>query len=135
MNKLDSNNLTGQQTITKSDYNDIVNYLQWCETLASLVLENVLSLHSIDALFSYRFFLIVNHPQIQKKEIIPSKEYYRGIYLLYNKWETYKKKLNLKILNEETALSKTEGFENFIKSIQHKKIKIIRRKYVRLFCR
>lgn len=37
MNKLDSNNLTGQQTITKSDYNDIVNYLQWCETLASLV--------------------------------------------------------------------------------------------------
>lgn len=120
MNKLDSSNLTGKQNITKSDYNDIVNYLQWCESLASLVLENVITIDGIDQLFSYRFFLIVNNKEIQKKEIVPSKEFYRGIYLLHYKWEKYKKKKNLKILNEETSLSKTEGYSEFIMDIQNK---------------
>ena len=121
MNKLDSNNLTGRQNITKYDYNDIVNYLQWCESLAALVLENIISIDGIDQLFSYRFFLITNNEIIQKKEILPSKEFYRGIYLLHYKWEKYKRRKNLKILNEETSLSKTEGYNEFILDIINKR--------------
>ena len=120
MNKIDPNNILGNQKITKDDYHDIVHYLEWCETLASLVLENVISIKSIDALFSYRFFLIINNKEIQEKEIVPFKEFYRGIYQVHNKWEDYKKKHNLLILNEQTSLSKTEGYNEFLDLIKHK---------------
>lgn len=120
MNILDPNNILGKQKITKEDYNDIVHYLEWCEALASLVLENVISIKSIDALFSYRFFLIINNKEIQEKEIVPFKEFYRGIYQVHNKWEDYKKKHNLLILNEQTSLSKTEGYNEFLNLIKHK---------------
>ena len=120
MNILDPNNILGKQKITKEDYNDIVHYLEWCEALALLVLENVISIKSIDALFSYRFFLIINNKEIQNKEIVPSKEFYRGIYQVHQKWENYKKKHNLLILNEQTSLSKTEGYNEFLDLIKHK---------------
>ncbi len=122
MNKLDPNNVLGKQKITTDDYDDIVAYLQWCESLASLVVENVLSISAIDAPFAYRFFLIVNNKEIQEKEIIPSKDYYQGIYILHQKWEKYKIKHGQKILGYQTSLSKTQGYDEFISSItSHKK--------------
>ena len=111
MNKIDSTNISGKQQITKEDYNDIVTYLQWCETLASLVLENVISIKSINALFAYRFFLITNNETVQKMEIVPNKEYYQEIYLLHGE----------KMINYSTALSKTEGYKEFINQISHRK--------------
>ncbi len=121
MNKIDSTNISGKQQITKEDYNDIVTYLQWCETLASLVLENVISIKSINALFAYRFFLITNNETVQKMEIVPNKEYYQEIYLLHKKWEEFKLRRGEKMINYSTALSKTEGYKEFINQISHRK--------------
>ena len=121
MNKIDSTNISGKQQITKEHYNDIVTYLQWCETLASLVLENVISIKSINALFAYRFFLITNNETVQKMEIVPNKEYYQEIYLLHKKWEEFKLRRGEKMINYSTALSKTEGYKEFINQISHRK--------------
>ena len=45
----------------------VVNYLVYLEGLAPLVLNGTLKLEVIDDLMSYRFFLAVNNPEIQKK--------------------------------------------------------------------
>ena len=95
-------------------YTDIVSYLEWCESLAAMVNSGILSLDKIDDMLSYRFFLIVNNKTVQDNEIVPSKEFYHGIYKLYDKWSKYKKKNNLNIIFEENELSKTEGYNEIL---------------------
>ena len=92
-------------------YKDIVAYLEWLESLAALVNSNILTIDKIDDVLSYRFFLIVNNKQVQDAEIIPCKEFYRGIFKLYEEWSAYKKKHGRLIIFEENELSKTEGFK------------------------
>ena len=85
-------------------YQKIVGYLEWLETLASLVDSDLLQIKKIDNVMSYRFFLIVNNKQIQECELIPNREFYRGIFDLYPRWEKYKKKKGLIIVLEENSL-------------------------------
>lgn len=96
-------------------YKDIVAYLEWLESLAALVNSNILSIEKIDDVLSYRFFLIVNNKQVQDAEIIPCKEFYRGIFKLYEEWSAYKKKRGRLIIFEENELSKVAGFEDNFK--------------------
>jgi hypothetical protein len=98
----------------KKYYKDIVAYLQWLESLASLVNDNILNIEKIDNVLSYRFFLIVNNKQIQQQEIIPCKEFYRGIIKLYDNWYKYKKDKKLLILFEENSLHKIKGYKDII---------------------
>lgn len=99
----------------KKHYSDIVAYLQWLESLASLVNSRVISVEKIDDVLSYRFFLIVNNKQVQQHEIVPCKEFYKGIYKLYAKWYDYKKKTNQFVIFEETSLAKTKGYNEIVK--------------------
>ncbi len=99
----------------KKNYQDIVAYLQWLESLAALVNSNLLTIEKIDDVLSYRFFLIVNNKQIQEAEIIPCREFYRGIFKLYEIWSTYKKKKNLHIIFEENELSKCPEYKEIVK--------------------
>ena len=85
-------------------YQKIVGYLEWLETLASLVDSDLLQISKIDNVMSYRFFLIVNNKQIQERELIPNKDFYRGIFMLYPRWASYKKKKGLVIVLEENSL-------------------------------
>jgi hypothetical protein len=96
-------------------YKDIVAYLEWLESLAALVNSNILSIEKIDDVLSYRFFLIVNNKQVQDAEIIPCKEFYRGIFKLYEEWADYKRKHGRLIIFEENELSKIDGFKDNLK--------------------
>ena len=116
MNKLEEGTKTAIDF--DKDYNDIVNYLQWCETLSSLIVENVFSFKTIDAVFSYRFFVITNDPVVQKKELIPYKEFYENIYLVHKRWTEYKNKHRKNIVKAETSLSETSDYVEFIKRIK-----------------
>ena len=96
-------------------YQKIVGYLEWSETLAALVNAGLLQISKIDNVMSYRFFLIVNNKQVQDRELIPSREFYRSIYDLYPLWSKYKKTHQLPIIFEENELSSTFGFEEIIR--------------------
>lgn len=89
----------------EKNYQDIVAYLQWLESLAALVNSGLLTIEKIDDVLSYRFFLIVNNKQIQEAELIPCREFYRGIFKLYETWSNYKKKKGLFIIFQEHELS------------------------------
>ncbi|MBO5373941.1 MAG: hypothetical protein J6A54_00645 [Clostridia bacterium] len=90
---------------TKARYKEIVGYLEWLESLASLIKSKTISLDRIDDVLSYRYFLIVNNKQIQDCELVPCKDFYRGIYDVYDSWASYKKSRGLPIIFEENALS------------------------------
>lgn len=97
-------------------YPKIVGYLEWLETLASLINVGALQIPKIDNVMSYRYFLIVNNKQVQDGELLRNREFYRSIYELYPVWTAYKKKHKLPIIFEENDLSKTEGYREFMKN-------------------
>lgn len=101
-------------------YTAIVSYLQWIETLASLVKSGVMEISMIDDLLSYNVFIILNNKIIQDKELLPCKEFYVGTFNLYQQWYDYKKKANLPIMMEETSLNKAEGFYDVVHLPQKK---------------
>ena len=65
---------------------DLINYLVYLEGIAALVNRKVLHLDVITNLMAYRYFIAVNNPIVQEKELKPYKDYYQGIYQLYPKW-------------------------------------------------
>lgn len=64
----------------------LVNYLVYLEGVAALVDEGVLHLDVITNLMAYRYFIAVNNPVVQEKELKPYEPYYRGIFHIYEKW-------------------------------------------------
>ena len=96
----------------------IIVYLQWVEAIASLVERGVLDLYTVDNILAYRFFLIVNNPDVQKKILIPRQQFYRGTYYLYDRWYKYEQSRNLAMPQEDTALRKIENYNEIIKEIK-----------------
>lgn len=64
----------------------VVNYLVHLEGIAALVNEGVLHLKVITDLMAYRYFIAVNNPIIQEKELLPYRDYYQGIFRIYETW-------------------------------------------------
>lgn len=64
----------------------LVNYLVHLEGVAALVDEGVLHLNVITDLMAYRYFIAVNNPIVQEKELLPYRDYYQGIIRIYEKW-------------------------------------------------
>ena len=97
----------------------LVNYLTYLEGLASCVHGGILELERIDDLFAYRFFLAMNHPEVQSLELLPFATYYRGSFRLYEKWLSYRAatgKYNRKDLDIpyfETALFYCDCYETY----------------------
>lgn len=69
------------------DCQKMINYLVYLESLASIIQQGVLHIEIIHNVFAYRFFLAVNNPIVQMAEIIPYADYYRGCFILAEKWE------------------------------------------------
>ncbi len=96
----------------------LIVYLQWVEAIASLVERGVLDLYTVDNTLSYRFFLIVNNPDVQKYILIPRQQFYRGTFYLYEKWHKFEESRNLPMPLEETALKNVENYGDIIKEIK-----------------
>ena len=95
--KLDLLFSENKNTITEKDRKYIVEYLQFFELLAGLIQKDSLSIEDIDRLYAYPFFIATNCKIIQEMELIPSKDYYEGIYNIYSKWLNYRKNNNKSI--------------------------------------
>ena len=97
--------------LKKEDLVMVIQYLVWVKTLSSLINRRMIKISAIDDLFSYKFFVAVNNPLIQEMELLPYKTAYRGIFKAHKIWKKYRVKHGLEIYNEETDLSKAEGYE------------------------
>ena len=75
--------------VLERDHEDcqrLINYLVYMEGLAALIKRNVMHLGVIDDLFAYRFFIAVNNPIVQKFELLPFANYYKGCFELSEMW-------------------------------------------------
>lgn len=111
--KLDKYRFTGKFELEEEEKQSLVNYLVYIEALAALVFRKVISLESIDDLFSYRFFLAMHNPVVQQTELFPEAEFYRGSFKLYKIWIAYKQDNNLPIVLYEHRIE--ELFEHYEK--------------------
>ncbi len=84
---------------------DVVKALEWCETLAGLVKNNIVDIDTIDALLGYRFFLITNNKEIQDNELFPFIDYYTGVVWLHKEWTEYSRKRENPIPSDEYNLT------------------------------
>lgn len=119
--ELEKHNCNPEYQIDLEKYQaKIIVYLQWIESIASLIERNIIDFYTIDNIISYRFFLIVNNKQIQDAELVPYAEFYRGTYFLYDRWYKFEQKRGLEMPLEETALHLTKDYAENIKKVTTK---------------
>ena len=92
--KYDKNELTDEYR--KEFYNcyandkdkrqNLVNYLVHLEGVAAIINNGVLHFDIIDNLMSYRYFIAVNNPDVQKLELCQYPDFYKGCYQIYENW-------------------------------------------------
>ena len=87
---------------------DLINYLVYLESMAAMVKCGVLHMEDIEDVFSYRFFIAVNNPVVQKEELFPYKDFYKGCYWLAKEWTKTSKYKNRVIPMEEYSLERME---------------------------
>lgn len=73
-------------SLEKEERQWLVNYLVHLEGMATLVDRGVLEYDTIVDLMSYRYFIAMNNPAIQKLELLPYKNYYQNCYRIYDTW-------------------------------------------------
>lgn len=98
----------------------LINYLVYLEGLATCVLEGIMSLSDVDNLFAYRFFLAMNHIEVQDIELVAFSRFYRGCYKLYEMWYRYRESKwveddDFGIPLMEHPLRETEHFADYVK--------------------
>lgn len=64
----------------------LVNYLVHLEGIAALVKSKVLRIRTIDDLMSYRYFIAMNNPVVQKLELLEYSDFYKGCFDIYDAW-------------------------------------------------
>lgn len=104
----------GTSLINKKNRQYFINYLVYFEGLASSIMRDELNLEHIDNLMAYRFFMIINNPEIQEIELFRFPDYYRGCFNLYKKWKEYRVKKGREILQSEHSLDKWPDFDKYI---------------------
>lgn len=85
----------------------LINYLVYLEGIAALIDEGVIRIKAIRNLMSYRYFIAVNNPHIQEKELLPYREHYKGIFSIYDDWSKELGEENVPM--NDNALSECEA--------------------------
>jgi len=102
--KLDFMFSEGNNTFTDNDRKHIVQYLQFFEMIANLIEKDSISINDIDRLYGYAFFIATNCQTIQELELLPSKDYYEGIFNIYPTWKKHREKNHKPIPFSDTPL-------------------------------
>ncbi len=85
--------------LEQEDVEAIEKYLNFFERIKLIFDTKVLDLETIDKLFAYRFFYLVNNPNVQSKVLFNSdmQPYFRSIFQLYSIWLKYRQGKGLPI--------------------------------------
>ena len=83
-------NVDNGNGLTADDIKVASRYLDFFEPFYYLIKRNDLSMDLIDDMFAYRFFAIINSPEIQQSLIIPHRTYYKNIYRMHKMWRLFR---------------------------------------------
>ena len=99
--------------IKQSERQLVIKYLNYIKTLATLLESKVITVETLNNVFAYEFFMILNNKSLQELEIRQFAAFYYDIFEMYEKWSTYKQKLGEEIPCEDTALSNLPEYKEY----------------------
>lgn len=97
---------TKEDQFTLEDKNNLMEYLSFFSPIANLVSRGILSYQTINGFLSFRFFAIINNPQVQEIATIPQSNHIGILYQLYDGWVNYLDKKKIEEPLKETSLRK-----------------------------
>lgn len=100
--------------ITQEERPILIKYLNYLKTIATLVDEKVISIDTLNNVFAYEFFIVLNNKSVQKLEIAPFSEFYLDVFELYYKWNNYRIKKKLPTLHNQNVLSNLDEYKKYI---------------------
>lgn len=92
----------------------LIRYLNYIKTVAALVKEKAVDIETLNKVFAYEFFIIINNKSVQEMELIPFSYCYHDIFYLYNEWTTYLNKHGFETLHDESALLLVDVYQDYI---------------------
>ncbi|MHB8127900.1 MAG: hypothetical protein ACYDEX_02765 [Mobilitalea sp.] len=104
---------------TLEDKNNLMEYISFFSPIANLVQRGIVSYETINGFLSFRFFAIINNPEVQEIAIIPQKKHIGIIFDLYSGWNEYLNKHKLEEPFDKTSLLKNHPE---IKDYSYKKL-------------
>ncbi len=93
-----------------AEYQNVVNYLVYLESFATLITQKRVRIKDVDDLFGYRFFLAVNNPVIQTNELLQYSKYYQGIIKAYKIWTKYYKNHRKNFFIKDTIIEPMKAY-------------------------
>jgi hypothetical protein len=105
---------TKEIQFTIEDKNNLMEYISFFSPIANLVQRGILSYETINGFLSFRFFSVMNNPEVQEIAIIPQSEHIGIIFDLYDGWLKYREKQNqLEPLGETSLRIKYNEYKNY----------------------
>jgi hypothetical protein len=91
--------------VSKLDHQNMVRFLSFFDKLYQLLRLDVITLAIVDPLFSYRFFILVHNPNVQKFELLGAEThaFWTSVFRLHKMWYAYRVRHRLPILRPEGA--------------------------------
>lgn len=110
---------------------DLLEYLNFMESLQYFVDERVIKISEINELFSKRFFIAINNPYIQEIKLIKYDYSWVNLYRLSKSLIEYKKEHNNPMPYELFSIEKTPNYEKYSKGYYN--YKSIKSNYFKIF--
>lgn len=101
-----------EYVVTKKEKCTLIKYLNYLKTMATLVDQKVITINTLNSVFAYEFFVVVNNKSVQKLELIPNYDKYYDVYELYHKWYNFRLKHGQAIIGEHSLLNNTTEYKN-----------------------
>ncbi len=97
---------------------NVFECLGFFERIKMLLDNKVIDLPTADRLFGYRFFLLVNNPNVQRLALYPDGHDFTGVFALHRQWSQHRQRFGEEIAHQETDLSlhNPKQYEEFVES-------------------
>jgi hypothetical protein len=97
---------------------DIFECLGFFERIKILLDNRVIDMQTVDRLFGYRFFLLVNNPHVQKFALYPDGHDFIIVFALHKQWVRYRQLHGEEIADKETDLRlfNPKAYDEFVAS-------------------
>ncbi len=91
----------------------VISYLTWVRCLCSLIERKVLDYESVDDMFAYKFFAIVNNKEVQEMELGRLPSLYKPFYRVHKAWNEYRRKKGESEICAEESLSRVKDYDKY----------------------
>ena len=89
---------------TEHELQDVFDALGWYVRIKLLLDSQVIDLPTVDAIFAYRFFLLVNNRTVQQYALYPDGDSFAVVFALHKQWSDYRRSRGEPIAHEATDL-------------------------------